>query len=89
MDPTALERWRAYRTELNRAEIRPEEMVAAFMRLACLTEDEITVARHHPVWHQLMTVAGTSSSRRRAVSWPRRRTQAATHRSDRLAHGRR
>jgi hypothetical protein len=59
VDSTAVERWRAYRAELNRAEIGPGEMVAAFMQLAGSAEDEITVARHHPVWRQLMTVADT------------------------------
>ncbi|MGX6511775.1 alpha/beta fold hydrolase [Rhodococcus sp. SJ-2] len=59
--PAAVERWRAYRAELDRALARgrSDDAVAAFMRLGGAGDDDIRSARAAPFWQELLSLAPT------------------------------
>ena len=57
----AVERWRAYRTELDEAlaQGRIDEALAAFMRLGGASDEEIAGARAAPFWDGVLALAPT------------------------------
>ncbi len=57
----AVERWRAYRAELDEAlaQGRIDEALAAFMRLGGASDDELAAARAAPFWDGVLALAPT------------------------------